>query len=64
MSQYFTSYLLNFLSTFIFGASYFFPHIPNKDPTAYYFFDFLDLITGFLDFLDLKTGILDLKKFF
>ena len=32
------------------------PHIPVKDPPAYYFFDLLDLITGFLDFLDLKTG--------
>ena len=24
-------------------------YIPSKDPPAYYFFDFLDLITGFLD---------------
>ena len=33
----------------------FFPHIPNKNPPAYYLFDFFDLITAFVDFLDLKT---------
>ena len=54
--------LLNFLSTFFLGTSYFFAPIPNKDPSAYYFFDFLDLITGFLVFLDLKTDFLDFKK--
>ena len=48
---------------FLFWEPIFFPHIFNKDPPAYYFFDFLDLITGFLDlkrsfldFLDLKTN--------
>ena len=29
--------------------------IPNKNPPAYYLFDFLDLTTDFLNFLDLKT---------
>ena len=53
-----------FFVDFFLGTSYFFAPIPNKDPPAYYFFDFLDLITGFLDFLDLKTDFLDFKKIF
>ena len=37
--------------------------IPNKNPPAYYLFDFLNLKTDFLDFLDLKTGFRRKKIF-
>ena len=54
---------------FIFGNLIFFSHIANKNPPAYYLFDFLDLITDFLDFLDLKLffrpkKFLDIRNFF
>ena len=46
------------------GILIFFPHIPNKNPSVYYLFDFLDLITDFLDFLDLKTVFSPKRTFF
>ena len=61
-TQYFTSILINFLSTFFLGMLIFFTRIPKKIPPAHYLFDFLDLKTVFrpkkivLDFLDLKTN--------
>ena len=48
----------------VFWEPHIFSHITNKDPPAYYFFGFLDLISGFLDFLDLKTGFFRPKKIF
>ena len=43
------------------GMLIFFYRSPNKNPHAYYLFDFLDLITDFLDFLDLKNFLNRLK---
>ena len=57
MSKVTVFYLIpsNFFVDLFLGMLIFFSHTPNKNPPAYYLFDFLDLITDFLDFLDLKT---------
>ena len=56
MSKVVVFYLISskFFVNLFSGNLIFFAHIPSKDRPTYYFFDFLDLITGFLDFLDLK----------
>ena len=59
MSKVTVFYLISskfFVSLFL-GTLIFFPHMPNKNPPAYYLFDFLVLTTDFLDFLDLKNFI-------
>ena len=66
MSEITVFYLISskFLVDLFLGTSYFFPHIPNKNPPAYYSFDFLDLIIDFFTLFRPKRIFLDLKKFF
>ena len=54
----------NFFVNFFLGTSYFTPHVPNKDPPAYYFFLLFKPNNWFFRLLDLKTGFLDLKTNF
>ena len=52
MSKATVFYLISpkFFIDLFFGQPPFVPHIFNKSPPAYYFFDFLDLTTVFLTF--------------